>query len=118
MYRDRLYFGTPDAHLICLNARDGKEIWNREIADVRLGYYLSVAPLLVKTRLIIGTSGDQADVPHFLEAVDPKDGKVLWRWDTVPEAGTAGAQTWPDKEALAHGGGPAWITGTVDDRHL
>src|SRR4051794_7181360 len=43
MYKDRLYFGTPDAHLICLNAHDGKEIWNVEIADVRFGYYISVA---------------------------------------------------------------------------
>ncbi len=114
MYKDRIYFGTPDAHLICLNARDGKEIWNVEIADVKLGYYLSVAPLLVKNRLILGTSGDQSDIPHFIEAIDPEDGKVLWRWDTVPQPGEAGANTWPDKEALAHGGGPAWMTGTYD----
>ena len=74
MYKDRLYFGTPDAHLICLDARDGKEIWDVEIADVRFGYYISVAPLVVKDRLIIGTSGDSADIPHFIEAIDPQNG--------------------------------------------
>ena len=114
MYKDRIYFGTPDAHLICLNARSGKEIWNVEIADVRFGYYVSVAPLVVKDKLIIGTSDDQADVPHFIEAIDPENGKVLWRFDTLPKAGTPEAGTWPDSEALTHGGGPAWLTGTYD----
>jgi alcohol dehydrogenase (cytochrome c) len=114
MYRNRLYFGTPDAHLICLDARDGKQVWDVEIADVKFGYYLSVAPLVVKDRLIVGTSGDSADVPHFLEAVDPESGKVLWRWDSLPKPGAPGSETWPNKEALMHGGGPTWMTGTYD----
>jgi alcohol dehydrogenase (cytochrome c) len=114
MYKDRLYFGTPDAHLICLNARNGKEVWNVQIADVKLGYYISVAPLLVKDRLIIGTSGDQTDIPHFIAAIDPESGRTIWRWNTLPEPGAAGSETWPDKEALTHGGGPAWMTGTYD----
>lgn len=114
MYKDRLYFGTPDAHLICLNAKDGKTIWDVEIADVAFGYYLSVAPVLVKGRLIIGTSGDSADVPHFLEAIDPEDGKVIWRWNSIPEPGEPGSGTWPNKEAMAHGGGPMWMPGTYD----
>src|SRR6185312_11712116 len=37
-YKNRLYFGTPDAHLICLDARNGKQIWDVEIADVKFGY--------------------------------------------------------------------------------
>lgn len=114
MYKDKLYFGTPDAHLICLSARDGKEVWNIEIADVRLGYYVSVAPLVVKDRLIIGTSGDQTDIPHFIEAIDPKTGKVLWRTSTVPNPGAPGSETWPNADTMMHGGGPAWMTGTYD----
>jgi alcohol dehydrogenase (cytochrome c) len=114
MYKDRLYFGTPDAHLICLSARNGKEIWNVQIADVKLGYYISVAPLVVKDRLIIGTSGDQTDIQHFIAAIDPESGRTLWRWNTLPQPGAAGSETWPDKEALTHGGGPAWMTGTYD----
>jgi len=114
MYRDRLYFGTPDAHLICLGARDGRVVWNVEIADVKFGYYISVAPLVVKNRLIIGTSGDQADIPHFIEAINPETGGVIWRWNTLPGPGTPESKTWPDQEALTHGGGPAWMTGTYD----
>jgi alcohol dehydrogenase (cytochrome c) len=114
MYKDRLYFGTPDAHLICLNARDGKQVWDVEIADVQFGYYISVAPLVVKDRIVIGTSGDQADIPHFLEAVDPETGREIWRWNSLPAQGTPAAKTWPDAESLAHGGGPTWQTGTYD----
>ena len=114
MYKDRLYFGTPDAHLICLNARDGKQIWDVEVADVQFGYYISLAPLIVKGRVIVGTSGDQADIPHFLEALDPENGKVIWRWDSLPKPGAPGSETWPDEDALAHGGGPTWMTGTYD----
>lgn len=114
MYKDRIYFGTPDAHLICLNARDGKVIWDVEIADVKLGYYISVAPLVVKDRLIIGTSGDQTDIQHFILAIDPENGKVIWRRSTVPEPGTPASKTWPDTDTMLHGGGPAWMTGTYD----
>ena len=53
-YQGRIYFGTPDAHLICLDARDGKKIWDVTIADVKLDYYLSVAPLIVKGQVVIG----------------------------------------------------------------
>ena len=90
IYKKRVYFGTPDAHLICLDARNGKQIWDVVIADVKFGYYLSVAPLVIKDSLILGMSGDQADIPHFLEAIDPETGKVRWRWNSVPKAGRSG----------------------------
>lgn len=114
MYKDRLYFGTTDAHLLCLDARSGKQIWDVQIADSKFGYYLSIAPLVVKDKLILGTSGDVADVPHFIEAISPIDGRVLWRFNTTPAPGQPGSETWPDREALLHGGGPAWMPGTYD----
>src|SRR5207247_2961035 len=77
MYQDRLYFGTPDAHLICLDARTGRQVWDLEMADYKFGYYISVTPLVVKDRLITGMSNDQSDIPGFLEARSPQDGKVL-----------------------------------------
>ncbi|MGH9654783.1 MAG: acido-empty-quinoprotein group A [Bryobacteraceae bacterium] len=114
MYKDRLYFGTPDAHLICLDARSGKVIWDKQIADVKFGYYLALAPLVVKNKIIIGTSGDSSDVRHFIEALDPKTGKIIWRWYSTPAPGSPAARTWPNTQALLHGGGPAWLTGTYD----
>jgi len=70
MYKDRLYFGTTDAHLICLDARDGKRIWDIEVADVQFGYYISIAPLIVKGRVIIGTSGDQSTFPRSTRSAE------------------------------------------------
>lgn len=114
MYHDRLYFGTPDAHLICLSAKTGKQIWDVSIADPQFGYYLSVAPLVIKNQLIIGTSGDQADVPHYVISIDPETGKEQWRWSSLPKPGEPGAETWLNQASLKNGGGPAWMTGTYD----
>jgi alcohol dehydrogenase (cytochrome c) len=114
MYKDRLYFGTPDAHLLCLDARTGKQLWDLEIADYKFGYYISVTPLVVKDRLILGMSNDQSDIAGFLEARSPEDGKVLWHWDATPKPGEPGAETWPNADAMAHGGGATWIPGSYD----
>ena len=113
-YKGRVYFGTTDAHFFCLDARNGKKIWEDTVADVKFGYYISAAPLVVNGLVVLGTSGDSANVPHFVEALDWKTGKIIWQTFTVPKAGTPEAQTWPNEYAMLHGGGPAWFTGTYD----
>jgi alcohol dehydrogenase (cytochrome c) len=114
MYGNRVYFGTPDAHLICLDARNGKKIFDVTVADVKFGFYISMAPLVVKNKLIVGISDDQTDIEGFLDARDPDDGKLLWRWNAVPRPGQPGAETWPNADAMKHGGGTTWMTGTYD----
>lgn len=110
----KVFFGTPDAHLVSLDAKTGKLLWDKEMADSKFGYYIATAPLAVKGKIIFGTSGDVADVPHSMRAVDPADGHELWRLNTIPEPGEPGFDTWPSAEAAAHGGGPIWVTGTYD----
>lgn len=118
-YKDRLYFGTPDAHLVCLEAKTGEQIWDVEIADEKFGYYLSSAPLIVNGKVLIGTSGDQTNIPHYLEARDWETGARVWRASSLPEAGAPGSETWPDAKSLGHGGGPMWLSGTYDEKlHL
>lgn len=113
-YNDRVYFDTPDAHLICLDAKNGKLLWDVEVARGASGYYLSVAPLVVKGRIIVGTSGDDDNIPHFIAAFDWQTGALIWKAHTLPEPGTPAAATWPSTKAMEQGGGPAWITGTYD----
>jgi alcohol dehydrogenase (cytochrome c) len=113
-YQDRIYFGTPDAHVLCLDARNGKKIWEVTVADVKFGYYISAAPLIIKGLVIFGTSGDSADINHFVEALDWKTGKVVWQTSTTPKPGSPESKTWPNEEAMNHGGGPAWLTGSYD----
>jgi alcohol dehydrogenase (cytochrome c) len=114
IYKGRVYFGTTDAHFFCLDARNGKKIWEDTVADVKFGYYISVAPLIVKGLVVLGTSGDSANVPHFVEALDWETGKIVWQTFTVPKPGTAAARTWPNDYVMLHGGGPTWFTGTYD----
>ena len=115
MYHDSLYFETPDCHLICLNAKDGKVRWDIELADHKLGYFSTMAPLIIRDHVIVGVSGDVTDIPGFLESVRPDNGKVEWRWNTEPAIGEPGAETWPHaSDAITHGGGMTWMTGTYD----
>jgi len=115
MYKNWLYFTTPDAHLICLDAKDGSMRWDIEMADPKLAYFSTMAPLVIRDHVIVGVSGDVTDVPGFLESIDPETGKIQWRWNTEPEPGQPGSETWPkDSDAIHHGGGMTWMTGTYD----
>ena len=115
MYKNWLYFTTPDAHLLCLDAKDGTLRWNIELADPKLGYFATMAPLIVRDHVIVGVSGDSTDIRGLLESVDPETGEIQWRWYTEPDPGQPGSETWPkDPDALLHGGGMTWMTGTYD----
>jgi len=115
MYKNWLYFTSPDAHMICLDAKDGTVRWNVELADPKLGYFSTMAPLVIRDHVIAGVSGDVTDVRGFLESLDPETGAIQWRWYTEPDPGQPGSETWPkDTDALLHGGGMTWMTGTYD----
>ncbi len=104
MYKGWLFFTTPDAHLISLNAKDGKMRWDKIIADSKKGYWSTMAPLVVKDHVIAGVGGDLDNLPGFLRAFDPETGETQWQWDATPPAGTPNAPT----------GGMTWMTGTYD----
>ena len=115
MYKNWLYFTTPDAHLVCLDAKDGTVRWIVELADPKLGYFATMAPLIIRNHVVVGVSGDVTDVRGFLESRDPETGDVQWRWYTEPDPGQPGSETWPkEPDALLHGGGMTWMTGTYD----
>jgi alcohol dehydrogenase (cytochrome c) len=114
IYGDWLFFETPDNHLVSLNAKDGKLRWSVEIADLKQEYFSTPAPLVIRNHIIVGVGGDSLDVPGYLESRDPETGKVQWHWDTEPSPGQPGSETWPNKDAMAHGGGMTWMPGTYD----
>ena len=109
-----VYVETPDCNLVALNAANGREKWRTEICDLEQFYYASAAPLIVKNHVIVGVSGDDLDIPGYIEAHDPETGARQWRWYTCPEPGTPEAKTWPSDEAAAHGGGMTWGSTTYD----
>jgi alcohol dehydrogenase (cytochrome c) len=77
-------------------------------------YYSSTAPVVVKNHVIVGVSGDDLDIPGYTEALDPQTGKMQWRWYTHPNPGDPEAKSWPNTEAMMHGGGMVWVPGTYD----
>ena len=114
LYGNWLYFLTPDGWFLSLQAKTGQERWRVPVADPKLQYFTTMAPLVVGNRVIIGVGGDAMDVPGYLEARDPETGALQWRWNSEPRVGEAGAETWPDRGAMEHGGGMTWLTGTYD----
>ncbi len=115
VYGRWLYFETPDCNLVSLNLNDGKERWHKQICDLDQMYYASVAPVVIKNHVMIGVSGDDLDIPGYVEAHDPETGDLQWRWYTVPQKqGDPGSESWPSIEAAKHGGGMTWVPSTYD----
>jgi alcohol dehydrogenase (cytochrome c) len=115
VHGDRLFMTTLDAHLVALDMKTGNEVWDIQLAEHKMGYASTVAPLVVKDRLIVGIAGGEFANRGFLDAYDPTDGKQLWRFWTVPAPGEPGSETWPKEiNAWERGGGPTWLTGTYD----
>ena len=87
IFGNTLYMATIDAHLIAVNASDGKLLWDKEIAKPEAGYAMTHAPLVIKGKVIVGVAGAEFSIRGFLEGYDVATGKHLWRHYTVPAAG-------------------------------
>ena len=114
MYGEWLYFLTPDNYFVSLDAATGKERWHKEIANMKREYFSTNAPVIVGRHVIIGVGGDALDIPGYLESRDPESGEVVWRFNTTPRPGQAGAETWPNEYSMSSGGGMPWLPGTYD----
>jgi alcohol dehydrogenase (cytochrome c) len=110
---DTLYMGTIDAHLIAIDARNGKPLWNVTVANAGAGYALTHAPLVVKDKVIVGTAGGEYGIRGFIAAYDARTGKEAWRFYTIPGPGEPGHETWAG-DSWRHGGGSVWVTGSYD----
>src|SRR6185312_14464465 len=115
LYGDKVYFASADCVLVALDARTGKEVWTADVDDYRKAHYMSLAPLIVDGKVILGASGGELGVRGFVAAVDAETGKQLWKTYTIPAPGEPGSETWPaGGDHYKRGGGAVWITGTYD----
>lgn len=115
MLGNRLFMVTLDAHLLAFDRRSGEVLWDIELADYRIGYAATLAPLVVDDKVIVGISGGEYATRGFIDAYDPETGARLWRFNTIPGPGEPGSETWPDDpEILARGGGGTWMNGSYD----
>ena len=110
---DTLYLGTLDAHLLALDSKTGKLIWNISVANFKDGYSLTMAPLIVHDKVIVGIAGGEYGIRGFIVAFDPKTGKEVWRFNTIPAPGEPGSESWRGDDWKS-GGGSVWNAGSFD----
>jgi alcohol dehydrogenase (cytochrome c) len=96
VYEDKVYLATLDAKLVAVDAKTGNKVWQTDIADPELGYSETMAPTVVKGKVLIGTNGGEYGVRGFVRAYDAKDGKLIWNFDTIPENSVG---VWAEKDA-------------------
>jgi PQQ-dependent dehydrogenase (methanol/ethanol family) len=121
----KIFFNTLDNHTIALDAETGNEVWNTKVGDINLGESITMAPLVVKDKVLVGNSGGEFGVRGWLTALDVNSGKIAWRaYSTGPDADCLigpnfkphyagdrgkdlGVSTWPPG-AWKIGGGTVW----------
>ncbi|HYG56297.1 MAG TPA: methanol/ethanol family PQQ-dependent dehydrogenase [Burkholderiales bacterium] len=121
----RLFFNTLDNQTIALDAATGKELWRTRLGDIRIGETMTMAPLVVKGKVLVGNAGGDLGVRGWLTALDARSGKIAWRaYSTGPDKDVLigpefkpfyesdrgkdlGVRTWPP-EAWKLGGGNVW----------
>jgi PQQ-dependent dehydrogenase (methanol/ethanol family) len=121
----RIFMNTLDGQTIAVDAGSGKEVWRTRLGDIKKGETITMAPLVVKDKVLVGNSGGEFGVRGWLVALDTKTGKEAWRaWSTGPDSEVLigpdfkpwyasdrgkdlGMKTWPG-QAWKIGGGNVW----------
>jgi len=113
MLGNTLYLGTLDARLVALDVSTGRKRWDVKIAEYEQGYSLTLAPLAIRNKILVGTAGGELGIRGFIAAYDAETGKEAWRFKTIPEPGEPGHETWKG-DSWMHGGASVWLTGSYD----
>ena len=110
---DALFMGTLDGRLVAIDTKTGKANWNVPVGDPKLGYSITMAPLIVKDKVLVGVGGGEYGIRGFVAAFDARTGKEVWRFYTVAAPGEPGGETWTG-DAWKTGGGSIWLTPSYD----
>jgi alcohol dehydrogenase (cytochrome c) len=115
IYNGKLFRVTVDNHLVALEMKTGRVLWNKKFAEWKEGYHSSGAPIVANGVLISGVAGGESTTRGFLDGWDPETGEKLWRRYTIPAPGEPGSETWPaNSDAWKYGGGSLWRSGSYD----
>src|SRR6266581_1375849 len=113
---DKLFMVTLDAHLLALDMKTGAIVWDVSMQDYKTGYASTIAPIVVKDKVIAGVAGGEFGIRGFIDAYEAQTGKQVWRFYTTAGPGDPGHSTWrgTDAKAWEHGGGSIWVPGAYD----
>lgn len=116
LYGDKVYVTTTDACVVALGAKDGKVAWEHCVADWKDSYYMTLSPMVVKGKVIVGVSGGEFGIRGFITALDTETGKEAWKTYTVASPDDpVGGKTWKG-DSWKTGGGPVWVQGSFDPK--
>ena len=110
---DKLFMTTLDAHLLALDMKTGAVVWDATMQDYKIGYASTLAPLVVKNKVIVAVAGGEFGIRGFIDAYDAQSGKRSWRFYTIPGPGEPGNNTWAG-DSWKVGGSGVWVTGAYD----
>jgi alcohol dehydrogenase (cytochrome c) len=113
IYQDKIIQGTTDARIVALNARTGEQVWETPIQE---GNSNSSGPIVADGKVISGLGGCSRYIERrcFISAHDANTGELVWRFNTIAEAGEPGGDTWGGLDNMFRKGGETWITGSYD----
>jgi alcohol dehydrogenase (cytochrome c) len=110
---DTLYMGTIDAHLLAIDAKSGKLLWDAVVADAKQLYSITMSPNVFKDKVIVGTAGGDMGIRAHISAFDAKTGKEVWRFYTIPAPGEPGNESWSG-DSWRTGGAAVWNAAAYD----
>jgi alcohol dehydrogenase (cytochrome c) len=116
IFGDKIFGTTNDAHIVAINAKTGKRVWDTKMADAALGYQYTAGPIVVRGKVIAGITGCSRyknDV-CFIAGLDAATGKELWRTSSIARPGEPGGDTWGDLPLQFRAGGDMWMSGSYD----
>ena len=113
LYGTRVYLATMDAHVVALDANTGKVVWDTKVDEHKNSYYFTLAPLIAKGKVMVGSSGGEFGIRGYVAALDADTGKEVWRTHMIPGPGEPGNETWQG-DHWKTGGVSVWITGHYD----
>ena len=110
----RVIRGTQDGFLYALDAKTGKPLWVRQVADWSIGEGVGAAPLVWNDIVYVGKAGGDWGIRGRMMAFNVADGSLAWAFDLIPTGSETGAGTWEKAESAEHGGGAAWVAYALD----
>ncbi len=122
-WQGKIFVGAFDGRLIALDARTGTPVWSVMTVDPSKPYTITMAPRVIKGRVVIGNSGNEYGVRGYVSAYDADTGKLVWRFYTVPgdpskpfenDAMAMAAKTWQGEWWKWGGGGAPWEAMSYD----
>jgi alcohol dehydrogenase (cytochrome c) len=113
IYGTRLFVPTSDAHLVALDVKTGRVVWDAVVGDPQAGFRMTGGPLVARGKVMIGTTGRAAG-GNYIAAFDAETGKEAWRFYTVARPDGPGGNSWNALPLDKRNGGSVWIPGSYD----